>query len=116
MDADYQTICAGLLHDVYEFDENIDLKSDFGDEIESLVKGVTNIKNLNFDLSTETSTLMQRKILVGLTDDVRIIMIRLAERLHDMRTLWVLPKDRQKMMAEETIQILTPIAHRLGMN
>ena len=81
-----------------------------------MVKGVTKIKNLNFDLSTETSTLMQRKILVGLTDDVRIIMIRLAERLHDMRTLWVLPKDRQKMMAEETIQILTPIAHRLGMN
>ena len=113
IEADVYTICAALLHDAYEFDEKEEL---INKEITSLVKGVTKIKKLNFDLSSESSISMQRKILVGLTDDVRVISIRLAERLHDMRTLWVLPKEEQKQMALETIQVLTPIAHRLGMN
>ncbi len=113
--ADVETICAGLLHDAYEFNSNIDLESVVGSEITNLVIGVEKLKKLNFDLSTDSSIAMQRKILVGLTDDVRVIIIRLAERLHDMRTLWVLSPEEQKKMANETVQVLTPIAERLGM-
>lgn len=114
--ADIPTICAGLLHDVLEFDENIDLEEKFGKEIASLVEGTGKIKKLNFDLSTDYSIALQRKILVGLTDDVRIIFIRLAERVHDMRTLWVLSEEEQKRLSNENLQVLTPIAHRLGIN
>ncbi|MBP3765765.1 MAG: bifunctional (p)ppGpp synthetase/guanosine-3',5'-bis(diphosphate) 3'-pyrophosphohydrolase [Bacilli bacterium] len=113
--ADADTISAALLHDVYEFDQNIDLSS-FNKNICNLVNGVEKLKKLNFDISTESSIAMQRKILVGLTDDVRVIIIRLAEQLHDMRTLWVVSEEEQKRMANETTSVLTPIAHRLGMN
>ncbi|MBR1718134.1 MAG: bifunctional (p)ppGpp synthetase/guanosine-3',5'-bis(diphosphate) 3'-pyrophosphohydrolase [Bacilli bacterium] len=112
---DVETICAALLHDVYEFDQNIDL-SMFSKNIVKLIEGVEKLKKLNFDISTESSIAMQRKILVGLTDDVRVIIIRLAEHLHDMRTLWVVSESEQKRMANETTSVLTPIAHRLGMN
>ena len=114
--ADSQTICAALLHNVHQFDPNIQLEEQFGKEIASLVDGVTKIKNLTFDLSTESSIAMQRKILVGLTDDVRVIIIRLAERVQDMRDLWIRPEKEQKRLAVETLEVLTPIAHRLGMN
>ena len=118
INADAATISAGLLHDIYEVnpEKENEVKELFGSEIASLVSGVTKIKNLNFDLSNGSSIAMQRKILVGLSDDVRVIMIRLAERLHDMRTLWVHSEKTQKEVALETLQILTPIAHRLGMN
>lgn len=112
---DVETICAALLHDVYEFDPQIDL-SMFSKNIVKLIEGVEKLKKLNFDISTESSIAMQRKILVGLTDDVRVIIIRLAEHLHDMRTLWVVSESEQKRMANETTSVLTPIAHRLGMN
>ncbi len=112
---DVETICAALLHDVYEFDPNINL-SMFNKDIVKLIMGVEKLKKLNFDISTESSIAMQRKILVGLTDDVRVIIIRLAEHLHDMRTLWVVSESEQKRMANETTSVLTPIAHRLGMN
>ncbi len=112
---DVDTISAALLHDVYEFDQNIDL-SMFNKNIVKLIEGVEKLKKLNFDISTESSIAMQRKILVGLTDDVRVIIIRLAEHLHDMRTLWVVSESEQKRMANETLSVLTPIAHRLGMN
>ena len=115
LNPDVDTISAALLHDVYEFDQNIDL-SMFSKNIVKLIEGVEKLKKLNFDISTESSIAMQRKILVGLTDDVRVIIIRLAEHLHDMRTLWVVSESEQKRMANETLSILTPIAHRLGMN
>lgn len=115
LNPDVETICAALLHDVYEFDQNIDL-SMFSKNIVKLIEGVEKLKKLNFDISTESSIAMQRKILVGLTDDVRVIIIRLAEHLHDMRTLWVVSESEQKRMANETTSVLTPIAHRLGMN
>ena len=115
LNPDVDTISAALLHDVYEFDQNIDL-SMFSKNIVKLIEGVEKLKKLNFDISTESSIAMQRKILVGLTDDVRVIIIRLAEHLHDMRTLWVVSESEQKRMANETLSVLTPIAHRLGMN
>ena len=114
--ADAATITAALLHDVYNFNECIDLEEKFGVEIKSLVDGVNKIKKLNFDDSTDSTISMQRKILVGLTDDVRVIIIRLAEKIHDMRTLWVHSEKEQRDNAKEALDILVPIAHRLGMN
>ena len=116
--ADYETISAGLLHDVIEVlnvDEKV-LEKKFGKSITSLVKGVTKINKLKLNSDTNLDIANHRKILVGLSKDVRVIIIKLADRLHNMRTLYVLPRDRQKIKAKETLDILTPIAHRLGMS
>ena len=117
INADYQTICAALLHDVIE-DCNVseeEFKEHFGEEIFTLVDGVTKINKLNFSGDTEVMIANHRKILVGLSKDVRVIIIKLADRLHNMRTLWVHSEAKQKEKAKETLDILTPIAHRLGM-
>ena len=120
VEADCATICAGLLHDVLEDTEvtKEELASEFTDEIANLVDGVTKINALNFDGNLGSSSMIatQRKILVGLCEDVRVIIIKLADRLHNMRTLWVHTEAKQKEKALETLEILTPIAHRLGMN
>ena len=116
--ADYETICAALLHDVLEeqnLDKN-DLKEEFGQNISSLVDGVTKINKLNVSGDNEATLANHRKIIVGLSEDVRVIIIKLADRLHNMRTLWAIPEKSQKEKAKETLDILTPIAHRLGMN
>ncbi len=118
INADYQTICAALMHDTIEdcgvTKEEIALK--FGTEIANLVDGVTKINKLNFSCDSEATLANHRKILVGLTEDVRVIIIKLADRLHNMRTLWILSEKSQKENAKETLEILVPIAHRLGMN
>lgn len=120
IEADSATICAGLLHDVIEDTEvtKEQLASDFTEEIANLVDGVTKINKLNFDGNLGSSSMIatQRKILVGLCEDVRVIIVKLADRLHNMRTLWVHTEEKQKEKALETLEILTPIAHRLGMN
>lgn len=116
--ADSMTISAALLHDVLE-DCNItkeELSEIFGSEITSLVEGVTKLNKLNFVGENEAMLANHRKILVGLSEDVRVIIIKLADRLHNMRTLWVIPEKSQKEKAKETLDILIPIAHRLGMN
>lgn len=120
IEADAATICAGLLHDVLE-DCDVtkeELANTFSLEIANLVDGVTKINKLNFDTSNGSSIMIatQRKILVGLCEDVRVIIIKLADRLHNMRTLWVHTEAKQKEKAIETLEILTPIAHRLGIN
>lgn len=118
INADYQTICAALLHDTIE-DCDVtkeDLTQEFGPEIASLVDGVTKINKLNFNGANEAMLANHRKIIVGLTEDVRVIIIKLADRLHNMRTLWILSEKSQKANAKETLDILVPIAHRLGMN
>ncbi len=116
---DVDTICAGLLHDVLE-DTNAtyeEIEKKFGKVIANLVSGVTKINNISFNgYDSDASIANQRKILVGLTEDVRVIVIKLADRLHNMRTLWAIPLERQKAKAKETLDILVPIAHRLGMN
>ena len=118
INADYQTICAALLHDTIEDCEvtKEDLANEFSLEIANLVDGVTKINKLNFTGDNEAMLANHRKIIVGLTEDVRVIIIKLADRLHNMRTLWILSEKSQKANAKETLDILVPIAHRLGMN
>ncbi len=118
LSSDYQTICAGLLHDILENPANSkeELEEQFGSDITSLVEGITTINRLNFNGETDSKLASQRKILVGLTEDVRVIFIKLADRLHNMRTLWAIDSKSQKEKAKETLDILVPIAARLGMN
>ena len=116
--ADTSTICAALLHDTIE-DCGVteeEIKNNFGEEISKLVESITKINRLNFSGDNEAQVANQRKILVGLTEDVRVIILKLADRLHNMRTLWALSEKRQRANAKETLDIFTPIAHRLGIN
>lgn len=115
--ADYETICAALLHDTIE-DTDItlnDIENSFGHTVRILVDGVTKINKLDLGGEKEAEIATQRKILVGMTEDVRVIILKLADRLHNLRTLWSLQEHRQKYNAKETLDILVPIAHRLGM-
>ncbi len=118
LNADSDTICTALLHDViHKGDSTIeDVKKVFGDEITYLVNGITTINKLSLSAENENMINYYKKILVGLTEDVRIIIIKLAERCHNMRTLWAIPKENQVAKAKETLEILAPIAHRLGLS
>ena len=116
--ADFETLSAALLHDVAE-DCNVsidEIKERFGPNIAALVDGVTKIGRLNFSHDNELTINNQRKILVGLSEDVRVIIIKLADRLNNMQTLYVHSEAKQKRIARETLDILTPIAGRLGIN
>lgn len=116
--ADYETLSAALLHDVVE-DCGVSVKEiekEFGHNIAVLVDGVTKINKLNLSGTTEVLINNQRKILVGLSEDVRVIIIKLADRLNNMQTLFVHSEKKQKETARETLDILTPIADRLGIN
>lgn len=115
--ADTDTLCAALLHDTIE-DTDIkleDLEQEFGHTVKLLVDGVTKINKLDLVGEKDVEIATQRKILVGMTEDVRVIILKLADRLHNLRTLWSLQEHRQKYNAKETLDILVPIAHRLGM-
>ena len=116
--ADKETLMAGLLHDVIEDTEitKEDLEQMFGDVVANLVDGVTKINNINVSTENEYLTGYYKKIIVGMSEDVRVIIIKLADRLHNMRTLYALDHNRQKRKAKETLEILAPIAHRLGMH
>lgn len=116
--ADIATLCAGMLHDVMEDDDDNrdELISIFGSDVVEIIDGVTKINRLNFDGDKKSIIESHRKILVGLSEDVRVIIVKLADRLHNMRTLWVHSPKTQKEKANETLDILVPIASRLGMN
>ncbi len=116
--ADADTICAGLLHDVIE-DCDVtkqELEETFGKDIAKLVDGVSKISKMHFSTENEALVEYYKKIIVGMSEDVRVIIIKLADRLHNMRTLWALPKERQKIKAKEVLEILAPIAHHLGIH
>ena len=109
-------MAAALLHDTIEDSDATkeEIEKLFGTEVALLVDGVTKINKLNFSSDSEASAANQRKILVGLSEDPRVIIIKLADRLHNMRTINVLSVEKQKKKAKETLEILTPVAHRLG--
>ena len=114
--ADPNTICAGLLHDVIE-DCGVkkeEFVEEFGEEIYEMVEAVTKISNLKFTDEKEYQAVNHRKILIAMAKDVRVILVKLVDRLHNMRTLEYLPEVKQKRIAKETLDVYAPIAHRLG--
>ena len=114
---DVTTVTAGLLHDVLEDTKATkgDLQREFGAEIADLVDGVTKIGKLAFSSREERQAENFRKMLVAMARDLRVLMIKLADRLHNMRTLQYLPNDKARKIAQETLDIYAPLAHRLGM-
>jgi len=114
---DVTTVTAGLLHDVLEDTRATkdDLTREFGVEIADLVDGVTKIGKLAFSSKEERQAENFRKMLVAMARDIRVLMIKLADRLHNMRTLDYLVQDKGRKIAEETLDIYAPLAHRLGM-
>jgi GTP pyrophosphokinase len=114
---DVTTVTAGLLHDVLEDTATTKeiLAARFGPDIAELVDGVTKIGKLAFASREERQAENFRKMLVAMARDIRVLMIKLADRLHNMRTLEYLPGDKQRKVAQETLDIYAPLAHRLGM-
>ena len=114
---DVTTVTAGLLHDVLEDTSTTkaDLEAEFGKEIAELVDGVTKIGKLAFSSREERQAENFRKMLVAMARDLRVLMIKLADRLHNMRTLDYLAPDKARKIAHETLDIYAPLAHRLGM-
>ena len=114
---DEQTICAALLHDVVEDTEatNDNLKNEFGTEIAEMVDGVTKLKKIQYATIEENQVENYRKMFLAMGKDIRVIIIKLADRLHNMRTLEHLRRDRQIAIAEETMQLYAPLANRLGL-
>ena len=114
--ADPNTICAGLLHDVIEdcdVDKD-DFVNQFGEETYTIVEAVSKISNLKFTDEKEYQAANHRKILIAMAKDLRVILVKLVDRLHNMRTLEYLPLEKQQRIAKETLEVYAPIAHRLG--
>ena len=116
MKADKDTICAGLLHDVVEDTDItlVEIAREFNIDIANLVDGVTKISRLNFSSKQDQSLANTRKIIASLTEDVRIIIVKLADRLHNMRTLEYKTEFKQKENALETMEIFIPLAYHIG--
>ena len=114
---DEKTICAALLHDIVE-DTDVtyeDIKNEFGEEIAEMVDGVTKLKQIQYASIEEHQVENYRKMFLAMGKDIRVIIIKLADRLHNMRTLEFLRRDRQIAIAQETMQLYAPLANRLGL-
>lgn len=113
---DVRTIAAGLLHDAIEDTRTTmkQIRTLFGDEVADLVDGVTKLSKLPFSTREDRQAESFRKMLLAMAKDIRVIMIKLADRLHNMRTLEPLPDAKRRLIAQETLEIYAPLAHRLG--
>lgn len=118
LNVDETTIVASLLHEVMNNGgkEYKDIEQNFGSEVATIVDSVSKINKLELTDDNESSAIYLRKVLVGLAEDVRVLYIKLADRLHNMRTNWAVNPEKQKAKAVETETVLIPIAHRLGIN
>ncbi len=117
MKLDTTAIAAGLLHDSVE-DTTVtieEIKEKFGDQVAHIVEGVTKISKIDFASREEAQAENVRKMMLAMVDDIRVVLIKLADRLHNMRTLEHLSSERQQKIAKETLDIYAPLAHRLGM-
>src|SRR5580704_1536262 len=117
MKLDSTAIAAGLLHDAVE-DTPVtteDITEQFGEQVAHIVEGVTKIDKIQFANREDRQAENVRKMLLAMVSDVRVVLIKMADRLHNMRTLQHLPTDRQESIARETLDIYAPLAHRLGM-
>jgi GTP diphosphokinase / guanosine-3',5'-bis(diphosphate) 3'-diphosphatase len=115
---DSQTVCAALLHDTVE-DTSASLgevEAEFGAEVASLVDGVTKLTGITFSSRDDRQAENYRKMIVAMAQDIRVVLIKLADRLHNMRTVVGLPKQKQQEKAKETLEIFAPLAHRLGIH
>ena len=114
-----KTIAAGLLHDTVEDCADVTddtIRQEFGDEIQTMVDAVTKIGNIQFKDEKEYQANNHRKLFIAMAKDIRVILIKLADRLHNMRTLEYMKPEKQQKIARETLSVYAPIAHRLGIS
>ena len=118
MHMDGQAIAAAILHDVIEdTDTRLDeLREEFGGEIAALVDSVSKLDQIQFHSRAEAQAESFRKMILAMIEDIRVILVKLADRLHNMSTLDAMPRDKQMRIARETLEIYAPIANRLGIN
>ena len=118
IEIDQTTIIAAILHDIIEDTEITyeEIKNEFGDKIADIINGVTKLDKIVFSSLEEKQVENLRKMIIAMSEDVRIIVLKLADRLHNMRTLSVFPKEKQTLKAVETLEVYAPIAHRLGIH
>src|SRR5205085_12963 len=114
---DSVTVASGLIHDVVEDTEITvaDVEREFGKEVAQIVDGLTKIGNLPLNSTQERQVENYRKLLLSIAKDVRVILIKLADRLHNMRTLDYLPEEKRRRISQETMDLYAPMAHRFGM-
>ncbi len=118
MRMDHQTLVAAMLHDVIEDTDygKERIRAEFGDEVAEIVDGVSKLTQMNFESRAEAQAQNFRKMMMAMTHDIRVILVKLADRLHNMRTLGAMPLEKRRQKARETLDIYVPMAQRLGMN
>lgn len=118
LNVDVTTIIGALLHETINNGNSNEeeIEKIFGKDVKNIVSSITKINRLELQDNSDSSAIYLRKVLVGLSEDVRILYVKLADRLHNMRTIWAVNEKKQKRKANETMTVLIPIAHRLGIN